>query len=192
MDSPIHRVILSLGSNIDKERNLPRAVELLAATGQLVDVSSVYETVPVGLLEQEHFLNAAVLLHTSQTPEQLKRGILTDIETQLKRVRQADKNAPRTIDLDIAWYDDRSLAYGGPDGRLRHVPDPDLLRFAHVALPVAELLPADATHPDTNEPIHDIAERLLRDATRDPAAPEIWRRDDIDLRPLISAPRAAT
>jgi 2-amino-4-hydroxy-6-hydroxymethyldihydropteridine diphosphokinase len=180
------RAIISLGSNIDKERNLPRAVALLAAATDVLAVSSVYETIPVGLRDQANFFNAAVLIETGDTPSQLKAGLLTDIERELKRVRQADKNAPRTIDLDISWYDDASLVYDGPDGRPRRVPDPDLLRFAHVALPLAELLPPNATHPDTGEPVQIIAERLQRAAVVD-GAPTIWLRDDIDLAPRISA-----
>jgi 2-amino-4-hydroxy-6-hydroxymethyldihydropteridine diphosphokinase len=180
------RAIISLGSNIDKEHNLPRAVALMAAATNVLAVSSVYETIPVGLRDQPNFFNAAVLIETDDTPAQLKAGLLTDIERELKRVRQADKNAPRTIDLDISWYDNASLTYDGPDGRPRRVPDPDLLRFAHVALPLTELLAASTTHPDTGEPVQVIAERLHRAAVID-VAPTIWRRDDIDLTTLVSA-----
>lgn len=181
----MHYAIISLGSNIDKEENLPAAVALLAAAEKVVAVSAVYETVPIGLREQDNFFNAAVLLHTDQSPEQLKAGLLTDIERRLKRVRQNDKNAPRTIDLDIAWYDDAQLTYPGPDGRPRHLPDPDLLRFAHVALPVADLLP-DTRHPDTDESLLAIARRLQA-AAISAEGDSIWRRDDIDLTPLLRA-----
>lgn len=177
--------VVTLGSNINKEANLPAAVSLLAANEDVVAVSSVYETLPVGLRDQDTFLNAAILLQTAQSPEQLKAGLLTDIERRLKRVRQTDKNAPRTIDLDIAWVDGPQREYPGPDGRPRALPDPDLLRFAHVALPVADVLP-EAIHPDTGESFQAIARRLAKTATT-AEGPTIWRRDDLDLRPLLRA-----
>lgn len=174
------QAVISLGSNINKEDNLPAAVGLLAEQATAVAVSAVYETLPVGLREQDNFFNAAVLIETTQSPEELKGGLLSDIERQLKRVRQADKNAPRTIDLDIAWYDGPQRTYPGPDGRLRRLPDPDVLHFTHVALPLADLLP-ETGHPDTGESFAAIAQRLQAADT----AGTIWRRNDIDLTPLL-------
>ncbi|MEZ4516517.1 MAG: 2-amino-4-hydroxy-6-hydroxymethyldihydropteridine diphosphokinase [Chloroflexota bacterium] len=181
----MHQAVISLGSNIDKEENLPEAVALLVKSGEVTAVSSVYETIPVGLSEQPTFLNAAVILHTDQTPAQLKRGILSDIERRLKRVRQTDKNAPRTIDLDITWYDDSVHNYIGPDGQPRHIPDPDLLHFAHIAVPLAELLPEGTVHPETGEPIQVLADRLLETTSvNEPRG--LWSRPDIDLKPLLT------
>jgi 2-amino-4-hydroxy-6-hydroxymethyldihydropteridine diphosphokinase len=60
----LNRVLVSLGSNIDKEQNLPAAVQLLSRLCHIVAVSSAYETVPVGLEDQPTFLNAAVLVET--------------------------------------------------------------------------------------------------------------------------------
>lgn len=177
------RVVLTLGSNIDKERNMPAAVALLAGRARVIAVSPVYETKPTGLLDQPNFFNAAVLLETDEAPAGIKDGMLRDIETRLKRVRQADKNAPRTIDLDIALYDDRVLDYTPADGRPRHIPDRDLLRFAHCALPVAGLLP-DMPHPETAEPLAAIAARL-EVASRVDGEPAIWPRPDIDLKGYV-------
>ncbi len=176
----MHRVVISLGSNIDKEKNLPAAVTLLSRVVEIVAVSSVYETTPVGLREQPDFFNAAVLLRTDMTAAALKDGPLAEIEQQLKRKRTTDKNAPRTIDLDIALYDESRFEYIPADGRTRHVPDPDLLRFVHCALPLADLLP-NTNHPETGEPLSMLAERLLRETTA--AHGDIIReRPDIDLR----------
>jgi 2-amino-4-hydroxy-6-hydroxymethyldihydropteridine diphosphokinase len=174
------KVAISLGSNINKEQNLPAAVSLLAATGIVVEVSPVYETIPAGLNDQPTFLNAAVLLETKQTPTMLKDGLLSHIERRLKRERQADRNAPRTIDLDIALYDNWIGSYTPSDNRPRYIPDPALLRFIHVALPVADLLP-EMAHPETGERLRDIAARLLREANTG-RHPVIWARSDIDLR----------
>lgn len=177
------RVVLTLGSNIDKEHNLPAAVTLLAGRENVLAVSPVYETKPTGLLDQPNFFNAAILIETDQPPASLKDGLLSDIETILRRVRQADKNAPRTIDLDIALYADAVLDYTPRDGRPRHIPDRDLLRFAHCALPVADLLPA-ARHPETGERLAEIAKRLQRESRID-GQPAIWPRPDINLHSFV-------
>jgi len=172
----MNSAILTLGSNIDKERNLPAAVALLRELADVTAVATVYETVPTGLLEQPNFLNTAVFLHTPLTPAQIKDDLITAIEKALHRVRQADKNAPRTIDLDLALYNDDVLDYVAGDGRSRHIPDPDILKFPHVAIPLAELLP-DALHPETGEPFSAIAVRLLAAQGED----ALWPRPDIEL-----------
>jgi 2-amino-4-hydroxy-6-hydroxymethyldihydropteridine diphosphokinase len=175
-----HSVVLLLGSNIDKERNIPAAISLLAAATAVVDVSPIYESSPVGGSEHPSFFNVAVLIQTEEPAARLKDGILSEIERQLHRVRQADVNAPRTIDLDLVLYDDQVFDYTPSDGKTRHIPDPDLLRFAHCALPVADLLP-EIKHPETGEPLRAIAERLAVMVESRGDNP-IRRRVDIDPR----------
>ena len=155
----MNNVYLILGSNIKKEQNLPAAVTRLRQMVEVAAVSSLYETVPVGLKEQPNFWNAAVHIQTSLSATQLKTQVLAPIEQELKRVRQADKNAPRTIDLDIVLFNDEVFDYDGGDGNSRHIPDPDLLKFAHVAVPIAELAPK-MLHPETAESLPAIAQRL--------------------------------
>lgn len=168
----MNTVYILLGSNIDKEKNLPAAVRLLAETCELKAVSAVYETAPVGLLEQPNFFNAVVAIETDLEAAELKIQILSKIEQRLKRVRQADKNAPRTIDADIVLFNEAVFNYNG-----RHIPDPDLLKFPHAAVPLAELIPTQ-THPETGETFSAIAERLLHQAGPEPP---IWPRPDIEL-----------
>lgn len=170
----MHRVYLILGSNIDKERNLPAAVQLLATLSTVVAVSGVYETAPQGTLDQPNFFNAAVLLHTELDAATLKTDVLAEVERRLKRVRVADKNAPRTIDVDIVLFNDWVLDFGR-----YHIPDPDLVAFAHVAVPVAELA-GGQPHPETGEPLDALAARLRAGAVRD-GHPTLWRRDDVIL-----------
>ncbi len=157
----MNHVYLVLGSNIEKERNLPQAIRLLRELTTVVQVAGVYETSPVGLLEQPVFWNTAVLIHTPLSPAEVKTHILGEIERRLGRVRQADKNAPRTIDLDIVLFNEVVGEYDGGDGRLRPIPDPDLLKFPHVAVPIAELTP-NLPHPVTGEPLQAIADRLVQ------------------------------
>ncbi|HEY1409843.1 MAG TPA: 2-amino-4-hydroxy-6-hydroxymethyldihydropteridine diphosphokinase [Promineifilum sp.] len=184
----LHQVVLLLGSNIEKEKNLPAALSLLVRSVAVVDLSSVYESRPSGSRDQPNFFNAAVLVSSSQEPADLKDGLIADIEALLHRVRTTDKYSPRTIDLDIVLYGDETRDYTPRDGRTRHIPDPDLLKFAHVALPVAELLPR-TLHPETGESMTKIAARLRRKAkSRQDAT--IWVRPDIDLRPLLEDDKA--
>lgn len=149
------QVLLLLGSNIEKERNLPEAVRLLAERMTVTETSAVYESVPVGTLHQPVFWNAAVLVEWDNDAVVLKR-ILGQIEQQLGRVRVADPNAPRTIDLDITLFGEQVFEYAG-----RHIPDPELLEFAHIAVPSAEIIP-NWKHPITGATIASIAQDLLR------------------------------
>ncbi len=178
----IHHVAVILGSNIDREHNIPAAVRLLAEETTVLDASTVYETSAVGSHGQPGYFNAVVLLETALSPAELKDGLLADIEQRLGRRRTADKFAPRTIDLDIATYDDESFDYIPADGRPRHLPDSDLLRYPHIAVPLAELLP-DQRHPETGETFGAIAGRLLDEAAGHGYI--IFPRRDVDLRALI-------
>jgi 2-amino-4-hydroxy-6-hydroxymethyldihydropteridine diphosphokinase len=142
---------LSLGSNIEPEANLRAAVELLAAQTTLIAVSSVWETRPLGLTDQPNFLNAAAMIETNLTAEQLKQQVLASIEQRLGRLRQADKNAPRPIDLDIVLFNREILALGQ-----RHIPDPEIVERPFVAIPLAEIAPA-YKHPELGQTLSEIA-----------------------------------
>jgi len=151
---PRHYAFITLGSNLSPELNLRAAVQLLAGQCAVLDVSPIYETEPVGTQPQPRYLNAAVRLATPLTAEQLKAEVLTPIENALHRQRSADKFAPRTIDLDIALFDTAVLQLGS-----RAIPDPDILRYAHVAVPLADLAP-DYRHPLTGQTLRQIATAL--------------------------------
>ncbi len=154
---PEHSVFVSLGSNIRPAENLAAAVRLLRERCRVVAVSAVYRTAPQGDPAQADFLNAAVKLQTTLTPETFKTEVIGDIECALGRVRDPlNKNAPRTIDLDISLWDDSVFDYGEKPW---HVPEPDIVRFAHVAVPLAELAP-DYVHPETGQTLAQIAAGL--------------------------------
>ena len=127
MTAQEHQVCLLLGSNIQPEKNLALGVDLLRSKVKIVRVSSVWETPSVGS-QGPDFLNLALLVTTSDDARVFKAKMIRPLEAQLGRVRSADKNAPRTIDIDIILFDDQLL-------------DPNLWRFAHRAVPVAEILP---------------------------------------------------
>lgn len=156
------KALISLGSNIDRRVNVPAAVHMMVKCDDIVviAVSDFFETPAIdrhGLpSQQEGFLNAAVLIETALSADEL-RSVLRSIESRLGRVRTADKFAARPIDLDIAFYSDVVLNLEGSG-----IPDPDILRFPHVAVPLANVTP-DWIHPQTGETLCQIAERL--DAT---------------------------
>jgi 2-amino-4-hydroxy-6-hydroxymethyldihydropteridine diphosphokinase len=149
-----NQVLVSLGSNIEPEINLPEAVRRLARRCHLVAVSPVYETTPVGTRNQANFLNAAALIETELIAVEFKSKVLAVIEDELGRVRTGDKNAPRTIDLDISLFNDQVLETAG-----WCIPDPDILKFSHVAKPLAEVAPR-YRHPVTGQSMEEIADSL--------------------------------
>ena len=145
---------ISLGSNIDPEANLVAAIERLRRCTTVLGLSSVYQTLPQGFTEQEHFLNMAVKIHTLRKPTQIKSEVIDRIESALKRVHDPEnKNAPRTIDLDISLWNDEVIKFGGKPWT---IPDADILRFAYVAIPLAELAP-DYVHPQLGKTLREIA-----------------------------------
>ena len=141
----LHQVYLSLGSNIQPEEHLPRAVEALRGYGKVAAVSRAWETRAVGS-DGPNFLNLCVLFLSNLQPFELKEQILRPIEARLGRVRSADKNAPRTIDLDIVLFDEQPL-------------NVEFWAYAFVVIPLAELIP-NFIHPVRAEKLSKVAEQL--------------------------------
>ena len=148
---------ISVGSNINPESNLVQAIQLLRNYTTVLATSPVYRTAPQGYHEQDHFLNMAVKVHTFRTPIAFKTEVIDRIESELGRVRDPNnKNAPRTIDLDISLWGQDVLQYGDKPWT---VPDKDITHWAHVAVPLADLAP-DYIHPTTHKTLSDIAQSL--------------------------------
>jgi len=145
-------VYLSLGSNVgDRESQLRDAHARLGAEGRIVAASSFYETEPVEFTDQPWFLNCAVALETSTTPQQLMAAIL-GIEKEMGRQRLQNKG-PRTIDIDILLFGDTIL-----DSPQLTIPHPAMHRRRFVLEPLAEIAP-EVLHPVLKKTI-----RKLRDA----------------------------
>jgi 2-amino-4-hydroxy-6-hydroxymethyldihydropteridine diphosphokinase len=128
---------VGLGANIGpREVTLLRAVDLLGEAGgvDVLAVSTLRETEPVGVVDQPRFLNGAVQIDTSLTPQALL-DLLLEIERSLGRVREA-RWGPRTVDLDLLVYGDESVDQPG----LR-VPHPRLRERRFALEPLAELDP---------------------------------------------------
>lgn len=127
------QMVLLLGSNIQPQHNLPKAVALLSERFGILAISSVWESAAIGSNGPD-FLNAAILLESNLTPQTMKDFVLRPLEASLGRVRFRDKNAPRTIDLDVVIWGERTW-------------DADIWRHAHASVPVAELLPDFHANP---------------------------------------------
>ncbi len=155
-------VFITLGSNLSPEHNLLRAAGLLHAQLGVERASHVYESVPLGPegepLRQPPFLNAAILcrVHKDVPPDVLKFRVLRAIEASMGRMRSADKYAPRPIDLDIALYGDAVIDDPAQGIRL---PDPEIIRRAYIALPLADLDPG-YIHPEIGQTLAEIAARF--------------------------------
>lgn len=149
-------VIISLGSNIERERHLPEAIRLIRRNRH-VDVHKVsrfFESDSIGGPEgAPPFFNAAVWACTELDPEEMREA-LRHIEQVLGRERTDDPDSPRTIDLDLTYYQGVAKDFG--DWQL---PDPHAETSPHVAIPIADVAP-DWEHPVSGATAYDIVAGL--------------------------------
>lgn len=169
------RAFIELGSNISPEHYLPEAVIRLNSLGRIIACSKPYQNAAIATEAQDDYINAAVLIETSLPPLEL-RDALRSIEGSLGRRRTDDRDAPRTIDLDIALYGQMII-----DHPLLHIPDKHIYERPYLALTLAECDP-EFTHPQTGESLSTIAGRLEGSARLKPREDlELTRPDDLPL-----------
>lgn len=157
------RVFLGLGSNLgDRWGHLQRALGGLARSGvRLIEASPVFETEPVGMVDQGTFLNLAVEV----TWEGEARALLDrclGVEQAAGRVRRL-LNGPRTLDIDILLMGDRVIRDSGLE-----VPHPRAHRRRFVLVPLAEIA-SDFVHPILKRSVGE----LLAEC-EDPAGVRWW------------------
>lgn len=155
-----HLAYLNLGSNIQPETHLVRAVELLHEYGRVLKVSSAWESKSVGA-EGPNYLNACVLFQTALRQVELKETVIRPIEARLGRRRSENKFAPRTIDIDIVLFDDQPY-------------NDKFWRYAFVIVPLAEIYP-EYQNPLLGENIVQTATRLRSQVWME-ARPEVLSR----------------
>ncbi|WP_089836540.1 2-amino-4-hydroxy-6-hydroxymethyldihydropteridine diphosphokinase [Granulicella pectinivorans] len=126
---------VALGSNLgDRVGNLLEAIRQVRGLGTVTAVSSFYDTEPVGYVDQPRFVNAALLLETTLTAQDLMTALLA-IETAMGRVRVVDKG-PRLIDLDLLLFGDAVIRSDALT-----LPHPGLRERQFVLEPLAEIAP---------------------------------------------------
>lgn len=134
------KAYLLMGGNLgDRLRNLKEAADALRKLGNILSISSYYETAAWGKLDQPAFVNQALVLETNLAPGQLLERLLR-IEQQIGRIRK-EKYGPRLIDIDILLYDQLVL-----NSATLQVPHPQLPNRRFALTPLAEIVP-DLQHP---------------------------------------------
>ncbi|MGB4562328.1 MAG: 2-amino-4-hydroxy-6-hydroxymethyldihydropteridine diphosphokinase [Methylophilaceae bacterium] len=133
----MHTVYLGLGSNqSDPINQIKNATELIEKieTSKITKKSSLYESLPVGYLDQPNFINQVISLQTSLSPAELFERF-QQIEFQLKRVKKI-VNGPRTIDIDILLFNQEIILT-----KDLTIPHPRMLDRAFVMIPLLEIEP---------------------------------------------------
>ena len=141
----MHQAYLNLGSNLQPESNLPKAINLLSEHGEILKISKAWESEAVGA-NGPNYLNTCVLFSTPLRYDKLKDQVTRPIESQLGRIRTEDKYAPRTMDIDIILLDGESC-------------NDKFWNQAFVVIPLAEIFP-EFRNPLTQERIAETATRL--------------------------------
>ena len=136
-------VYIGVGSNIDAERNLVGAIEVLQERVGVVELSCIYRNPPVGF-DGDDFLNLVLRFRSDAGPVAVEQ-VLSEIEQSAGRARTGRGPGPRSLDLDL-------LLYGSLIDAELGLPHEDVMKYPFVLRPLAELAPS-LTHPITGIPV---------------------------------------
>jgi 2-amino-4-hydroxy-6-hydroxymethyldihydropteridine diphosphokinase len=142
------RVYVSIGSNINKEKNIPSSVNALHEHFGELDISNIYESQAVGF-EGDDFHNLVVGFDTDASPLEISQ-VFKQIEGDHGRTRGKENFESRTLDLDQLLYGDLVMQMEGVN-----VPHPDILRYNFVLKPLTELA-GDVEHPEEEKTISEL------------------------------------
>ena len=142
----------------DVLKNCCRAVDLLCrdAAIELVQRSAFYRTAPVDYLEQDWFLNAAILICTDLQPSPLLHR-MQSVQQQIGRKTNSVRYGPRIIDLDIIFFEDWTMA--SPE---LTIPHPRMHKRRFVLQPICDIDPT-VLHPLLNKSVQDLLNQLVTD-----------------------------
>ena len=152
------RIYISIGSNIEAEQHLRRAVAALRAHYGELQLSSVYESEAVGF-NGDNFLNMVVGLNTAENVHRVVQT-LRQIEDQHGRVRTGPRFSSRTLDLDLLLYDDLVLKENGLE-----LPRGEITQNAFVLWPLAELAP-ELVHPVVQQTMASLWQGFNKDSQK--------------------------
>jgi 2-amino-4-hydroxy-6-hydroxymethyldihydropteridine diphosphokinase len=145
-------VYLGLGSNLgNRQENLDQALKLLAQRMRLGKVSSIYDTEPIGNVNQPRFLNMACEVFTRLSPEGLL-ALVKGIEQKMGRYSRSGE--PRIIDIDVLLFGDKVI-----NTRDLVVPHPQMAERSFVLVPLSEIAP-DVVHPVTKKTIREMNQAI--------------------------------
>ena len=148
---------ISIGSNINKEINIPSSLKALQSVfGDLV-ISKTYETEPI-CFEGDSFFNLVVGFQSGLPAKEVAK-LLRQIELEHGRTREAQKFSSRTLDLDLILYGDQVIS----DGRLQ-IPRDEIERYAFVLEPLAEIAPNEK-HPVNGQTYHTLWQNFIEQKT---------------------------
>jgi 2-amino-4-hydroxy-6-hydroxymethyldihydropteridine diphosphokinase len=148
LETELITVYFGLGSNMGtREENLDRALELLSQRMRLGKVSSIYDTDPLGNVNQPRFLNMVCQAFTRLSPEGLL-ALAKGIESKMGR--HGKSGEPRPIDIDILLYGDKVMET--PE---LIIPHPKLMERAFVLIPLVEIAP-DLVHPVSGKTMKEL------------------------------------
>jgi 2-amino-4-hydroxy-6-hydroxymethyldihydropteridine diphosphokinase len=136
-------VYVSVGSNIDRERNIRAAVAALRQQFGCITLSSVYETQAQGF-DGDPFYNLVVGFETPLSADVINSA-LHAIENRHGRQRGNQKFSARTLDLDLLLYGDEVMSD-------KNIPRDEITRYAFVLLPLVEIAP-NVVHPQHKQPL---------------------------------------
>lgn len=151
-------VFLSIGSNIDKERNIQAGIGALQQRFGSLVCSTVYESESVGF-DGDNFYNLVASIETDDDVESVV-SILKQIEDEHGRTRSGPRFSSRTLDIDILLYDDLIR-----DDEMVSVPRDEILKNAFVLKPLAELA-GESLHPQTGTSYRELWEHFDQSSQR--------------------------
>ena len=150
-----HKALIGIGSNLGSpQENCKRAISLLCESDSisLLKQSALYQSEPIDKTNQPWFVNAAIEIQTTLSPESLLKTLL-NIEQQMGRTR-SEKWGPRVIDLDILDYEGRMI-----NSKSLTLPHPEMLNRRFVLEPLSEIS-GSTIHPVKKKSIKSLLSEL--------------------------------